>query len=202
MMEKEKYLKHAEIKVNSLISVLSDSESDTLKETGKIKDRLSHKINEVESHCTDALLRRKLLQDKFDHLKEASDNQWNIAQREFETVLEQIETEREDFINKADDVLRVLSCFILEMEENVNDFTSIVRREHDQKISDLKAAKLTLETELEYILSDSTDNWRSKVPSFVDRSRSIKEYIASMSYRESEQQYQRLHQHQDRCITS
>ena len=116
MREKEKYLEHAEIKANNLISVLSDTESDTLKETGKIKDNLSHKINEVESHCTDALLRRKLLQDKFDHLKDASDNQWNRAQQEFEIVLEQIETEREDFINKADDVLRVLSCFISEME--------------------------------------------------------------------------------------
>jgi hypothetical protein len=202
MMKKEKYLERAEIKIKNLISVLSDSESDTLKETGKIKDRLSHKINEVESHCTDALLRRKLLQDKFDHLKEASDNQWNIAQREFETVLEQIETEREDFINKADDVLRVLSCFILEIEDNVDILTSITKSEHDQKISDLKASKLTLETELGYILSDSTDNWRSRVPSFVDRSRSIKEYIASMSYRESEQQYQKLHQHQDSVVTS
>lgn len=195
MSEKEKYLEHAEIKVNNLISVLSDSESETLKETGKIKDKLSHKINQVESHCTDALLRRKLLQDKFDHLKNASGNQWNRAQQEFEIVLEQIETEREDFINKADDVLRVLSCFISEIEENVNDLTSITESEHDQKICDLKASKLTLETELDYILSDSSDNWRSIVPSFVDISRSIKEYIASMSYRESEQQYQKLHQH-------
>jgi hypothetical protein len=201
MMEKEKYLKHAEIKVNSLISVLSDSESDTLKETGKIKDSLSQKINEVESHCSDVLLRRKHLQDKFDHLKEASDSQWNRVQHEFEIVLEEIEKEREDFINKADDVLRVLSCFILEMEDNVNDLTSITKSEHDQKISDLKASKLTLQSELDSILSDSTDNWHSKVPSFVDRSRTIKEYIASMSYRKSEQQYQKLHQHTDR-VTS
>ncbi|MEA3478626.1 MAG: hypothetical protein U9R60_10640 [Bacteroidota bacterium] len=194
MMEKEKYLEQAESKIKGLISVLSDSELGTLKETGKIKDRLSQKINEVESHCSDALFRRKNLQNKFDHLKVVSNTQWIIAQRRFEIVLKQIEKEREDFINKANDVIRVLGWFIQEMEDNVSDFTSIAKSENNQKISDLKASKLTLENELECILSDTTDNWRSKVPSFVDRSRLIKEYIASMSYRESEQQYQKLHQ--------
>ena len=181
METKEKYLEQAEIKVKNLLSDLYESESDTLKETGKIRDRLNQKISDLKEHYSDITKQRTDLQEKFNQLKKADDTHWEKAKEEFEVTLNYVEGNKDNFIQKAEALISELGNQIQEIEEKAVSAASDVKDVLGQKVNDLKDFKGDLQEKLDKIKNDSGDKWKEIKHWFIEKSKSVKEYISHIS---------------------
>jgi len=170
---KDKYLEKTEIKVKNLLSELYEYESEVQKEKMKIKEKLSYTIEVLEKEYKQLTQKRKELQEKFEKLKAVGDN-------EFEVLLNYIEGDKESFIDKAESLINELGDKIQELEDNAVDTAVDVKIDLAKKTNELKNTKKELQEKLEIIKSDTDDRWRDIKHWFIDKSKSVKEYIASV----------------------
>ena len=180
METKEKYLEQAEIKVKNVLSDLYEAESDTLKEIGKTKEKLDHKLTELKSHYSEVIKQRELLQDKYMHMKEAKDKQWDKSREEFELILEYIEGDKGSFIQKAENVIAELGVKIMEIEKKASDAASETKATLTKKIDELKSTKADLQEKIDKIKTDSSDKWKEAKHWFFEKSRIVREYISTI----------------------
>lgn len=180
MKTKEKYLEQTEIKVKNLLSELYESESETQKEIMKTKEKLNHKITELESEYNELSRNRKELQDKFEQLKSVGDIQWESARKTFDLLIKYMEGDRETFIKKAEIIIEELGHKIHEIENKTVGAASDVKDELTKKANDLKISRKDLQEKINSIKNDSDDRWREVKYWFIEKSKSVKEYIASI----------------------
>ncbi len=181
METKEKYLEQAEIKVKNALSDLYETESDTLKAIRKTREKLDHKLTELKSHYAEVIKQRELLQDKYKHLKEARDKQWQKSKEEFELILEYIEGDKESFIQKAENVIAELGVKILEIEKKTSDTASETKAAFTKRIEELKTSNADLQEKIDKIKTDTSDKWKEVKHWFFEKSRIVREYISTVS---------------------
>ncbi len=179
MKTKEKYLEQTEIKVKNLLSELYESESEIQKETMKTKEKLSHKISELESEYSELTKKRMELQEKFEQLKSVGKVQWENAQQDFDLLLKYVEGDKETFIQKAEMIIHEIGLKIKEIEDKAVDTASDVKNELTQKANELKLSQKELQEKIDTIKSDTSDRWREIKHWFIEKTKKVKEYIAS-----------------------
>lgn len=179
MKTKEKYLEQSEIKVKNLLSELFESESETQNEMMKTKEKLNQKIAELETKYSEISKKRKELQEKFEQLKSVSDNQWENAQNDFDLLLKYVEGEKETFIHKAEEMIDAMGKKIQETENEVIDAAKDVKVELTQKVNDLKTYRQELQEKINAIKNDTGERWREIKHWFIEKSKSVKEYLVS-----------------------
>jgi len=180
MKTKEKYLEQTEIKVKNLLSEMYESESEIQKETMKTKEKLNHKISDLESDYINLSKKRKELQDKFENLKTVGEVQWEHAKDDFDLLLKYVEGDKESFIDKAETVINELGDKIQEIEDKAVHSASDIKDELTQKVNELKISKQELQNKIDTIKSDTSDRWRDIKHWFIEKTKSVKEYIASV----------------------
>lgn len=109
MEAKEEYLEQAEKKVRNLLSELYESESETQKELVKTKAKQNPKITYLETQYSETRKKRRDLQQQFEHLRSVDDVQWDNTQKEFDSLLEYVESNVDSnkvtFIEKTESVM-------------------------------------------------------------------------------------------------
>lgn len=179
MKTKEKYLEQAEIKVKNLFSELYESESEIQKEILTTKEKLSRKINELETQYKEVSKKRKELDEKFNQLIKTGDVQWENAQKDFDLLLKYIEGDRDTFIQKAELVINDLGAKIKEIEDKAVDAASDIKDDLTKKADELKVSKEELQEKINSIKNDSGDRWRDIKHWFIEKSESVKKYMSS-----------------------
>jgi len=180
METKEKYLEKAEIKVTNLISELYESESDTLDQISKTKEKMRNKLDDLKTHYTEIINQREELENKYRYLKEAGDAHWENAKKEFELTLQYVEGDKDTFIQKAETVLLEMGEDIYNLEEKAKEAASDVKKELNEYIDDLKNTREELKEKLENIKHDSSETWRDIKHWFIEKSRGIKQYFSNI----------------------
>lgn len=181
METKEKYLEQAEIRVKNLLGYLYESESDSLNEIAKLKERLSEKISSLEGYISHITKQRGELQSRLDDLKKAKDVQWEKAKEDLELQIKYVEGDRETFIHKAELILSDLGSKIRELEEKAVNAASDAKTDLNEKLKDLKKTKDELEEKMRRIKADTTDQWKEVKDWFIDKYQSIKERFSTTS---------------------
>lgn len=180
MNTNEKYLEQAEIKVKNLLSDLYESESVTLKEIGKTKEKYTERITHLEAHYSEVLKQREELQKKFSELKSADSSGWEKAKENFELMLNYLEGDRESFIQQAESVLLEISEKIDEVQKKTVDAAAEAKQDLNEKIDEMKHSKEELQEKLDKIKSDTSDKWKEVKHWFAEKSKSARDYITSV----------------------
>ncbi len=179
METKEKYLEHAEIRVKNLLSYLYESESDSLSEIAKLKERLQKKISGLEEYIATITKQRGELQSRLDDLKKAKDDQWEKAKEDLELQIKYVEGDRETFIHKAELILSDLGSKIQDLEEKAVNAASDAKTDLNERLKDLKKSRDDLEEKMHKIKTDASDQWEEVKDWFMDKYKSLKERFSA-----------------------
>ena len=182
METQEKYMEQAEIKVKNILSYLYEEESDTLKEISKLKETMHQKITSLEKKYEEVMNQRRELEEKFNHLKEVTDDQWETSREDFELFLQYAEIDRETFIQKAESLIENIGGKIQELEEKTANVASETRESIHEKIKNLNISRNELRARVDKIKENSGEQWKDIKDWFAEKSKSVKEYISSIGH--------------------
>lgn len=177
METKEKYLEQADIRVKYLMGYLYESESESLNEISKLKDRLSRRINELEEYVANMAKQKKELQEKFDALKKADESHWENAKENLELHIKYVEGDRESFIIKAEILLSELGNKIEELEAKALDAASEAKIEINKKIEELKSYRDDLNEKVEKVKKDTSEQWTDIKHWFTGQYNTVKQFV-------------------------
>lgn len=179
METEEQYFQQAEIKVKNLMGYLYESESESLDEISKLKEKLSRRIAELEKYLDDLVKQRKELQDKFEALKNSNRKNWQQAREELELQIKYVEGDREGFLKKTEIIISEMGNKIQELEEKALNAASDAKAELGKKIDELKSYRDDLKEKITKVKNDTSDQWKDIKHWFLDQYKSMKQYMKS-----------------------
>lgn len=179
METKEQYLEQAEIKVKNLLGYLYESESESLNEISKLKNRLTKRIAELEDYVANLDKQQKELQDKFNALKNMPQNGWQKAKEDLELHIKYVEGDRESFIQKAEIILSEMGNKIQELEEKTLEAASDAKTELNKRIDELKSYREDLNEKIKKVKNDTSDQWKDIKKWFMERYNAVEKYMKS-----------------------
>lgn len=157
MKERKEYELRAEIIVKQLKAKIYDLESKALE--AKLKAQSS--LNELEANLNSLKKQRETLDTKFDELKNAEQEKWGNMVAEFEGLLKNISSDKQDFYEKAEHWFLDLGSKIEILEEQAKDANENVKQNLHEQIESLKIQKQHLYEKLRLLKDSQGDAWNN-----------------------------------------
>jgi len=157
MKERKEYELKAEIIVKQLKAKIYELESKALE--AKLKTQSS--LNDLEANLKSLENQRETLDSKFTELKNAGQDKWGDLVIEFEGLLKNISSNKQDFYEKAEHWFLDLGDKIDILEEQAKDANENIKQGLHEQIDSLKEQKKHLYEKLKLLKESKGDTWNN-----------------------------------------
>ncbi len=157
MKERKEYELKAEIIVKQLKAKIYELESKALE--AKLKTQSS--LNDLETNLKSLENQRETLDSKFNELKNAEQDKWGDLVIEFEGLLKNISSNKQDFYEKAEHWFVDLGDKIDILEEQAKDANDNIKQGLHEQIDSLKEQKKHLYEKLRLLKESQGDTWNN-----------------------------------------
>jgi hypothetical protein len=157
MKERKEYELKAEIIVKQLKAKIYELESKALE--AKLKAQSS--LNELDTNLKSLKKQRETLDSKFDDLKNAEQEKWNEMVIEFEGLLKNISSDKQEFYEKAEQWFQDLGSKIEILEEQAKDANENIKQGLHEQIKGLKVQRQHLYEKLRILKESQGDTWNN-----------------------------------------
>ena len=173
MKNRKEYEAKAEIIVKKLKAKMYEIEAKTLEAKLKAQEGLG----EFEDKIKALKIQREKLDQKFDDIKNASQEKWNSLVTEFEKFVELVKADKHDFYEKADLWINDLAGRIEELEEKAKHANIEVKKKINEQIENLKQQKESLSAKLKELKESRGETWHNLKLNFDEGVTNLKESI-------------------------
>lgn len=175
-ISKEQFLKTAEIKVKNLLAELYEDESKALAEKKSTTEKYNRLIVDLDKKIDELQNKRDQLQSKFRRLT-TDTSSWHDAKKDFETILNYVEGDKDTFIKNAEEAIKVLNDKLADFEKKIDESTGEAREKFVEMYHNMKVNRDDLAEKLDEVKKKADDSWKDVKHWFLEKARSFKEYI-------------------------
>ncbi|MFW5658187.1 MAG: hypothetical protein ACOCYF_01955 [Bacteroidota bacterium] len=176
METKQALLEDFEIKVKDLLSELYQTESKSLGEIKRLKERYNQEIESQNERVNRIRSNRRLLERKFGALKKANTEEDFVSrEKEFMETLEKVEKDRETFITIVEERIRQIGLRIEDLEKQTEDFSATAKGEINNMVEMLKKDKDEMMLKLQEWHGDASKRWDEVKNWFSEKSMQVRE---------------------------
>lgn len=173
MKERNDYEIRAEIIVNQLKSKIYKLEAKAM----EAKLNAKSGIGDLEKEIQSLQNQRDQLDQKFNELKSAGKDRWELLVSEFEKFLETINADKQDFMEKSESWLHEVNEKIDELEEKAKTANDELKEKIKEQIENLKEHKDHLEKKMNEFKESQNENLESIKHSFEESLKVAKDAI-------------------------
>jgi len=155
--ERKSYEQRAEVIAKKLLSKIYALESKALEAK---MDALQNR-DKLEKQVEDLVRQRKELEQKYYDLVHASDSQWRNVSEDFEALINQINTDRQQFYDKAQGWLNDMNVKIADLEEKARHSSHEIRDGIQEQLKGLREQRERLQKNLVDMQQESGERWKS-----------------------------------------
>lgn len=154
--ERKSYEQRAEIIAKKLLSKIYALESKALEakmDAIQNQDKLEKQVEELASQ-------RKELETKYYDLVHASDSQWQNVSEDFETLINQINSDKQYFYEKAQGWLNDMNNKISDLEEKARNSSQEIQESVQHQLKSLREQREQLQKNLVDMQQESGERWK------------------------------------------
>jgi len=155
--ERKSYEQRAEIIAKKLLSKIYALESKAL----EAKMDAIQNQDKLEKQVEDLSQQRKELENKYYDLVHASDSQWQNVSEDFETLINQINTDKQHFYEKAQGWLNDMNSKIGDLEEKARYSSQDIREGVQHQLKSLREQRERMQKNLVDMQQESGERWKS-----------------------------------------
>jgi len=155
--ERKSYEQRAEIIAKKLLSKIYALESKALEAK---MDALQNQ-DKLEKQAEDLAQQRKELENKYYDLVHASDSQWQNVSEDFEALINQVNSDKQHFYEKAQGWLNEMNTRIADLEEKARNSSYEIRGSVQHQLKGLREQRERLQKNLVDMQQESGERWKS-----------------------------------------
>jgi chromosome segregation ATPase len=155
--DRRSYEQRAEIIAKKLLSKIYALESKALEakmDAIQNQDKLEKQVQELASQRED-------LEKKYYDMVNATDDDWQNVSQDFETVINNINSDKQYFYERAQGWLNDMSTRISDLEEKARHSSQEIRESVQQQVSGLREQRERLQKNLVDMQQESGERWKS-----------------------------------------
>ncbi len=155
--DRRSYEQRAEIIAKKLLSKIYALESKALEakmDAIQNQDKLEEQVQELASQRED-------LEKKYYDMVNATDEDWQNVSQDFETVINNINSDKQYFYERAQGWLNDMSTRISDLEEKARHSSQEIRESVQQQVSGLREQRERLQKNLVDMQQESGERWKS-----------------------------------------
>lgn len=155
--DRRSYEQRAEIIAKKLLSKIYALESKALEakmDAVQNQDKLEKQVQELASQRED-------LEKKYNDMINATDEDWQSVSQDFETVINNINSDKQYFYERAQGWLNDMSTRISDLEEKARHSSQEIRESVQQQVSGLREQREKLQKNLVDMQQESGERWKS-----------------------------------------
>lgn len=155
--DRRSYEQRAEIIAKKLLSKIYALESKALEakmDAVQNQDKLEKQVQQLASQRED-------LEKKYNDMINATDEDWQGVSQDFETVINNINSDKQYFYERAQGWLNDMSTRISDLEEKARHSSQEIRESVQQQVSGLREQREKLQKNLVDMQQESGERWKS-----------------------------------------
>ena len=157
MKERKEYEAKAEIIVKQLKAKIYDLEAKAL----DAKLRTQNSLDQLEENLKSLKNQRERMDAKFDELKNAGQEKWKSMVGEFEGLLKNLSSDKQDFYEKAEYWFQEMNEKIESLEEKAKNANENIKQKINLQIENIKDQKENLYEKLNLLRDSQGDSWQN-----------------------------------------